>query len=514
MTTPLATSYEMSKIDTRAINEYGIPSEVLMEKAGKSSADEIWKRYGKNNLSVTIICGKGNNGGDGYVVAKNLYDYGAQVTVLRILSSKKLSPDSLIFFKIISSMDMTIVDINSDSLVSSEKYIYDCDLIVDAILGSGSKNRKGSIENKIISILSKCEKNIVSLDLPSGVDASTGESENSHFISSLTISFGVLKRAHVLLPASDLSKEIINVDIGIPKKCVDEQNISLNLIESQDVAAILKKRPLNSHKGKNGNLLIIGGSSSMIGAPILSAMGAYRAGAGKVTICIPEQEQILHQVPPEIICKTVQTSEKGFFDVQSLDLLLRYSEEVDVVVLGPGISTNARTFELIQLLLRYIDVPMVIDADAINCVAQDLTILEEHTKELIMTPHPGEMGRLTGSSVVEIEKDRIKSSSSFALDNNLTLVLKGWGTIISDHSGKSWINTTGNPGMSVAGMGDVLAGMIGTFKAQKYTTLDSCIASVFLHGSSGDLASESIGNIGIIPSDLIKFIPIARANVL
>ena len=514
MTTPLATSYEMSRIDSRAINDYGIPSDILMERAGKSSADEIWKRYGKNNLSVTIICGKGNNGGDGYVVAKYLHEYGAQVTVLKILSSKNLSADSLNFLKIISSLDIRIKDINSDSLVSIEKNIYECDLIVDAILGSGSKNRKGGIENKIISILSKCDKDIVSLDLPSGVDATTGESGNSHFISSLTISFGVLKRAHVLLPASDLSKEIINVDIGIPKECVDEQSISLNHIDPQDVSKILKKRPLDSHKGKNGSLLIIGGSSGMVGAPILSAMGAYRAGAGKVTICIPDQEQNLHQVPPEIICKTLQTSEKGFFDVQSLDLLLRYSEEVDVVVLGPGISTNPRTYELIQLLLRYIDVPMVIDADAINCVAQDLTILENHAKEIIMTPHPGEMGRLTGSSVTEIEKDRVKSSSSFAVENNLTLVLKGWGTIISDHSGKSWINTTGNSGMSVAGMGDVLAGMIGTFKAQKYTTLDSCIASVFLHGSSGDLASESIGNIGIIPSDLIKFIPIARANVL
>ncbi|MED5580059.1 MAG: NAD(P)H-hydrate dehydratase [Nitrospinota bacterium] len=513
MTTPLASASEMSKIDARAINEYAIPSDVLMETAGKSAANEIWKRYGKNSLPVTIICGKGNNGGDGYVVAKSLYDYGAEVSVLRIASSKNMSVDSLKFLNIILSMDINIEEVNFDSLDTLEEKINKSDLVVDAILGSGSKKRKDSIENGVTSILSRYKKNIVSLDVPSGVDSTTGEADDSHFVSSLTISFGVLKRAHVLLPASRLSNEIINIDIGIPQECINDQDIELSLIDTEDITNILNERPLESHKGANGNILIIGGSSGMIGAPIFSAMGAYRTGAGKVSICMPEQDIFPHTLPPEIICRMVKTSETGFFDVQSLDLILRFSEEVDVVVLGPGISTNPRTYELIQLLLRYIDVPMIIDADAINCIAQDLTILEGHKKSLIMTPHPGEMARLTGSTIKEIQNDRVGVSSLFATDNNLTLVLKGWGTIISNSTGKSWINNTGNPGMSVAGMGDVLAGMIGTFRAQKYSCLESCMASVFLHGIAGDLASESIGNIGIIPSDLVKHIPDARSNI-
>tara|TARA_A100001037_G_scaffold305149_1_gene344227 strand:+ start:2955 stop:4499 length:1545 start_codon:yes stop_codon:yes gene_type:complete len=513
MTTPLATSNEMSNIDFRAINDYGIPSDVLMDRAGKVSADEIWKRYGKDDLSVTIICGKGNNGGDGYVVAKYLFEYGVKVTVLRIVHSKSISKDSSKFLEIISNLDIEIIEVGSESLHLYQDQILSGDIIVDAILGSGSKKRKGSVEEKIISLMSDCEKDIVSLDLPSGVDATTGECAENHFISSLTISFGLLKRAHIILPSSELSKEIINVDIGIPQKCIDEEEISLNLINLDDVSNILHNRPTDSHKGKNGNVLVIGGSSGMIGAPILTAMGAYRTGAGKVTICIPEQEQQVHQIPPEIICKTVKTTEKGCFDVESMDILLRSSEEVDVVVIGPGISTNPRTNELVQLLLRYVEVPMVIDADAINCIAQDLTILENHTKEIIISPHPGEMARLIGTSTNEIQNNRVGLSSSFALDNNLTLVLKGWGTIISNNSGKSWINTTGNSGMSVAGMGDVLAGMIGAFKSQKQNTLDSCIAAVFLHGYSGDIAAKSIGKIGIIPSDLIECIPFAREEI-
>ncbi len=513
MTTFFATSNEMSRIDARAINEYKIPSFELMERAGKVSAEEIWKRYGKNNLSVTVICGKGNNGGDGYVVAKYLFEYGAEVTVFRVVSSKKISSDSLKFLKLISTMDIVISDIESNTLHIVQERINDGDLVVNAILGSGSKVREGSIENKLISLLSNCENDIVSIDVPSGVDASTGECEKTHFTTSLTISLGVLKRAHVLLPSSKLSQEVINVDIGIPQGCIEKEDISLKLIDSEEISNILEERPLDSHKGKNGNILIIGGSEGMIGAPILSAMGAYRAGAGKVSVCIPEQKLILHQIPPEIICNTVETSEKGFFDSNSLDSLLRLAEDVDVMVIGPGISTNPRTNELIQLLLQCIDLPMVIDADAINCIAQDLTILENHTKEIIMTPHPGEMGRLIGVAVDEIQKNRVEVSTSFAAEYNLTLVLKGWGTIITNNSGKSWINTTGNSGMSVAGMGDVLAGMIATFKSQKYTALHSSIVGVFLHGFSGDLAKESIGSIGITPSDLIKLIPTARDNI-
>ena len=513
MTTPLATSKEMSNIDSRAINDYGMPSHVLMDRAGKVSADEIWKRYGRNDLSVVIICGKGNNGGDGYVVAQYLNEYGAKVTVLRIMPSRKISEESEKFLGNISNSEIEIFDVSSETLLSLKEKISNEDLVVDAILGCGSKKREGTIEQKIISLLSDFENDIISLDMPSGVDATTGDCEKNHFISSLTISFTVLKRSHLILPASELSKEIINVDIGIPQKCIEEEEISLNLINVDDVSSILKKRSTDSHKGKNGNILIIGGSEGMIGAPILSAMGAYRTGAGKVTVCIPEQEHQLHQMPPEIICKTVKTSEKGFFDIESLDPLLRFTDEVDVVVIGPGISTNPRTNELVQLILQYVDVPMIIDADAINCIAQDLTILENHSKDITLSPHPGEMARLIGTTTDEIQKNRVDLSSSFAIDKNLTIILKGWGSIISNNSGKSWINTTGNSGMSVAGMGDVLAGMVGTLRSQKYSTLDSCIAAVFLHGYAGDIASKSIGKIGIIPSDLIEYIPVARDKV-
>ena len=261
----------------------------------------------------------------------------------------------------------------------------------------------------------------------------------------------------------------------------------------------------NSHKYSRGQLIVVGGKKEMIGATLLSAEAALRTGVGSVKIICDKQTLPIYSLKfPSLLKKEIN----NFKEFKNFVI----KNKNDTFLIGPGIGSSNSTKKKVIFLLKNI-INVILDADAINCVAQDLTILENHAKELIMTPHPGEMGRLAGTSVTEIQKDRVKYSSSFALDNNLTLVLKGWGTIISNHVGKSWINTTGNSGMSVAGMGDVLAGMIGTFKAQEYTTLDSCIASVFLHGSSGDLATKSIGNIGIIPSDLIKFIPIARANI-
>ena len=514
MPIPVVTAQEMSNIDNRAIHEYGIPSTCLMETAGAKSAQNIWETYGRNDFRVLIVCGKGNNGGDGFVIARHLFNAGADVDVAILFSRNETKGDPAVFLKSLEKMKISIIEVKEENTSRFEALVKNADLIVDAILGTGFQPPARGLPEKVIRILSTNETPIIAIDIPSGLDGTTGGAELPYIHAKTTLALGGLKRGHLLMPAAEHVGEVITLDIGIPNECLKEENILLHVTEPSDVAANLPERRPDAHKGDAGHLLLIAGAPGMSGAALMTAMSALRTGAGRVTLAVPESiSPLVESRYPEVMTLSLPATESGAVDASAFDFLVERSEDMSALVIGPGLLTNPRTIELVHLLIQHIGAPVVLDADALNALAQDLTILDGRLAQLILTPHPGEMARLLGISTREVQEDRITHASSFASQHHLDIALKGWGTIVATSDGEIWYNPTGNSNMATAGSGDVLAGVIGAFLAQGLSRKWSLICGVYLHGLSGELASLEVGGLGITATDILQALPKARREV-
>ena len=515
MPIPVVTAQEMSNIDNRAIQEYGIPSTCLMETAGAKSAQNIWETYGGKDFRVLIVCGKGNNGGDGFVIARHLSNAGADVDVAILFPQNEAKGDPAVFLKSLKKMEIAITEVGEENTSRLEALVKNSDLIVDAILGTGFQPPTRGLPEKVVRILSAHETPIVAIDIPSGLDATTGGAQPPYIDAKITLALGGLKRGHLLMPAAEHVGEVISLDIGIPHECLKEENILLHVTEPSDVAANLPERRPDAHKGDAGHLLLIAGAPGMSGAALMTAMSALRAGAGRVTLAVPENiSSLVEGKYPEIMTLSLPATESGSIDASAFDFLVERSEDMSALVVGPGLLTHPRTIELVHLLTQHIGAPVVLDADALNALAQDLTILDGRLAQLILTPHPGEMARLLGISTREVQEDRITHASSFASQHHLDIALKGWGTIVATSDGEIWYNPTGNSNMATAGSGDVLAGVIGALLAQGLSRKWSLICGVYLHGLSGELASLEVGGLGITATDILQALPRARREVL
>ena len=515
MPTPLVTAQEMSNIDNRAIQEYGIPSSCLMETAGVKSAQLIWEKYGGVGLRVLIVCGKGNNGGDGFVIARHLFNAGANVEVAVLFPLGQISGDPAVFFAPLEKMKIPIIEVHKENTPLFEEMVKHADLIVDAILGTGFRPPAKGLPEVAIRILSASERPIVAIDMPSGLDATTGRAELPYIDAEVTFALGGLKRGHLLMPAAEHVGEVISLDIGIPLGCFTDEGVSLYVTELSDVAENLPERRLDAHKGDAGHLLLIAGAPGMSGAALMTALSALRSGAGRVTLAVPESiSPLVESKYPEVMTLSLPATDSGTIDASAFDSIVERSEDMTALVVGPGLMTNPRTIELVHLLIQHIDGPIVLDADGLNALAQDLTILDGRLAQLILTPHPGEMARLLGISTREVQEDRIAHASSFAALHHLDIALKGWGTIVATSDGETWYNPTGNSNMATAGSGDVLAGVIGGLLVQGLSRKWALICGVYLHGLSGELASLEVGGIGITATDIMQALPKARKNIL
>ncbi|MCY4383206.1 MAG: NAD(P)H-hydrate dehydratase [Nitrospinae bacterium] len=515
MPIPVVTAQEMSNIDNRAIQEYGIPSTCLMEAAGLKSAQKIWEKYGRAALRVLIVCGKGNNGGDGFVVARHLLNAGADVDIATLFPLREVTGDPGVFLKSLDRMRIPILEVAEDNTSLLEEMGKNADLVVDAILGTGFRPPARGLAEEAVRILSAIDIPIVAIDMPSGLDSTTGRAELPYINAKTTLALGALKRGHLLMPAAEHVGEVISLDIGIPHECLKEEDISLHVTEPSDVAENLPERRPDAHKGDAGHLLLVAGAPGMSGAALMTAMSALRTGAGRVTLAVPESiSPLVESKYPEIMTLSLPATESGSIDASAFDFLVERSEDMNALVIGPGLQTNPRTIELVHLLIQHIDAPVVLDADGLNALAQDLTILDGRLAQLILTPHPGEMARLLGLSTQEVQEDRITHANSFASHHHLDIALKGWGTIVATSDGEIWYNPTGNSNMATAGSGDVLAGVIGALLAQGLSRKWSLICGVYLHGMSGELASSEVGGLGITATDILQALPKARRKVL
>ncbi len=513
----LVNSHQMQALDKRTIVDLGIEGLILMENAGKGMTDAICERWSPaNGLSVAIICGKGNNGGDGLVIARHLYMRKATVKVFLLSEPDGISKDAKRNLDIYVKLggEWTTVKTASELKKASNDFS-GFDLIVDAIFGTGLDQPIKGRYVDIIELINSSGLPVVAVDIPSGLSADLPSPIGIHVKADLTCTFGLPKVGNYCYPNRRHIGELVIIDIGIPPQYIAESGCEAKIVEKEQFKGLLAKRHADSHKGNFGRLLISAGSPGFTGAAVMTAEAAAMMGTGLVTVAVPEAlNPILESKLTEVMTLPVSQGKDGTFDEQSADAVIDSAHRATALALGPGIAACEPVRRFVEKVLSTIELPTVVDADGLNCISEldDLINrrwerLDPQKAPLILTPHPGEMARLTGMPVSEIQSNRIKVARDYAKNQQVILVLKGAQTLIASPDGDCYLNPTGNPGMAKGGMGDILTGIIAGLLAQGISALDSAIFGVYLHGYLGDLAEEDYGQLPMTATDLLEYMP-------
>jgi len=510
----VVTAEEMRVIDRRTIEGYSIPGSVLMERAGLAVASRIKEAFSPRK--VIIIAGSGNNGGDGLVVARNLYNEGWDVKVFLTEKPEDLKGDALLQYKIAVKFGLKIYPINEFLTNYSSLITHHC-ILVDALFGTGlSKNVTGAL-SEVISYLNRSNVPIFSVDIPSGISSDNGQIMGEAVRADYTVTFGLPKRGHLLYPGAQHSGKLFIEDIGFPKELLNSEKLHIELLTKDKVSPLIPKRPRYSHKGNYGHVLIVAGSKGKTGAAIMAAKACLRSGAGLVTLGIPKSLADVFQsrVTEEMILALPDKGDGTLSQRASRVILNFLNERATILAIGPGIGISSDTKKLMEILIKTSTTPMLIDADGINSLKGERAIFSKLKAPIILTPHLGEMARLLGKQkgvsvkTQDIERNRINVPVSFAKETGTYLVLKGVPTIIAGPDGMAYINSTGNPGMASAGTGDVLTGMISAFLSQGLSPIHASILGVYMHGFAGDSAATEKGEHPLIATDIIEKIPFA-----
>jgi NAD(P)H-hydrate epimerase len=507
----VATAEQMQELDRKAIEIYRIPGIVLMENAGRGAAEVIYNAFPDlQKKRIAIVAGKGNNGGDGFVIGRHLLNKGIPIKVFLLTESKSLRGDAETNYQIFSRMKGEVISIpSSKDYQKVKKDLEKFDLLIDGIFGTGLDAEVRGYYREVIDHLNTLKKPIVAIDIPSGLAANTGKPLGTAIRASLTITFGLPKVGHLISPGIDYVGEVKVIDIGIPKSLVDEEKIQTHLLEEEEIRKWLSvPRRLDTHKGDYGHLLVIAGSVGKTGAAAMACEAALRMGAGLVTLAIPKSlNAIMEMKLTEVMTEPLPETPKQTLSLRAFNSLLRLCEKKRSVIIGPGIGTFKETQSLILKLIKTLDIPIILDADGLTALSTQPKTLPAANRSLILTPHPGEMARLINSTAKEVQEDRIGVSRKFSQSNHVHLVLKGFRTLIATPKGEVFINPTGNPGMASGGTGDVLTGMIGGLICQGFDILTSLQISVYLHGLAGDNVAQEMGEKSLVATDIIERIP-------
>jgi ADP-dependent NAD(P)H-hydrate dehydratase / NAD(P)H-hydrate epimerase len=506
----------MREIDRRSIEDLGIPGEDLMERAGAAVADLVQSLIfpDLSGPFVILLSGRGNNGGDALVAARLLSEKGIKVLTFLLAEAATLKGDAAL------NLDRLVRDksplqelVDEGGLATLQKLLPMADLIVDGIFGTGFKGPARGIAEEVIklvneTVLARPSVRVIAIDIPSGLDGGTGKVDGAAIRADQTVTMGLPKTGMVREEGLNYCGRIVVADIGFPPTVIDEVPTGLELVTGSELSGLIPPRPQKSHKGSYGHLLILAGSPGMTGAAALASMAALRAGAGLVTLGIPKSlNPIMEEKCTEVMTLPLPETSTGSLSPDALSPILDFCLKIDVVAIGPGLSRNPGTGELVRELVRSCPVPLIIDADGLNLIAEDLSVLGSASSGLTLTPHPGEACRLTGLTREELFADREGTARRFARENNLILVLKGAGTLIALPEGSLRINLTGNPGLATGGTGDILTGLIAGFMAQGVEAGSAACLGVYVHGAAGDKAAEKVGEISLIASDLLESIP-------
>ncbi len=502
--------HEMQALDEAAVRS-GLGALDLMERAGRELALAARNMLGvPEGRQVSVVVGKGKNGGDGLVAARYLAEWGARVSVILLTGAGELHPDALANYEKIDHELLLPWSEEGHEPSALRK----ADLILDCIFGIGFRGVAEGIYAAAIEAVNASGALVLAADIPSGVDGADGSVRGPAVRAGRTVTFALPKTGLYLYPGAGYVGELEVRDIGIPALLVTETAASdIATIDEEQIGFLLPERPADAHKGSNGKVLVLAGSVGMTGAAALASLSALRAGAGMATLGIPASLNPIMEIKlTEVMTVPLPATAQQAFAAEAAEPALRAAERADAVALGPGIGTAAETRDFVLRVLAGVAVPLVLDADGLNCAAESPQVLAERTAGLIITPHPAELSRLTGRSTEDILSDRIGAVKEAAQRFGCPVVLKGAHTLVADPAGRVRINLTGSSGMATAGSGDVLTGCIAALLAQGLGPWEAALCGVYIHGSAGELAAVTVGEIGMLAGDITAALPVARSR--
>ncbi len=493
---------EMKDLDRRATEEFGISEDVLMENAGQAVYFVMLQELGIKDNKFVVFCGGGNNGGDGLVVARKIHSNGGEVKVFLLDDEAKFGGAAKRNFEIVSRMPIEISKVGSLDAVIPE--LLDCDAIVDAIFGTGLVRKVGGTYKDVIQLLNESQSTVFSVDIPSGINGNTGEVMGVAVKADYTVTFGLPKLGNMLYPGYEHCGKLYVSHISFPPALYESSPMKVAINNPVE----LPERAKDTHKGSYGKALFVAGSSRYLGAPFFSAQSFLKAGGGLSYLATPQSiSPFIASKGSEIVFIPQEETASGSIALENKDELLEFSQTVDMVILGPGLSLAKETQELVRRLARKINKPLLIDGDGITAVAEDLAKIRNRQAPTILTPHLGEMSRIAGVEISEINKNKVHVLQRTAQELNAIIVLKGAHSLIGYPDGTVFINVSGNSGMATAGSGDVLTGTIAAMYGLGLALEDAARTGVFIHGFSGDVAAVDKGEDGITAQDILDYLP-------
>lgn len=507
----IVSAEEMRAIDRATSERFGVPSLTLMENAGTAVAEYVLSHYAAA-ARVAVFCGKGNNGGDGFVAARRLHEQGKKVHAILLADPGDLRGDAAVMF---GKLPGVAIAVHSSEELKNERVrlCLRADLYLDAVLGTGFKPPVSGLYAEAIAIMNASQVPVVAVDIPSGADADAmGLQGGTIARADAIVTFTAPRPAHVF---SSLTAGVTFVaHIGSPEEAIVSA-LQLNVITARDIAPLIGPRVAGSNKGDYGHVLVVGGSLGKAGAAAMAGMAALRAGAGLSTAATPKS--VLATVAgfhPELMAEPLPETDVGTISARAQARIEELAKGKSVLAIGPGISRNPQSAELVRALVTELELPIVLDADGLNAFEGRVDELNGRGRTLVITPHPGEMARLAGCSIADVQKDRLGVARKFARQHELIVVLKGHLTLVVGQDGEAWVNATGNPGMATGGTGDILTGMVAGMIAQhSKQSFVAVLAAVHLHGLSGDVMREKVGEHSLVATDLLQGLPEAFRSV-
>lgn len=507
----VVTAEQMQAIDRQTIEHFLIPGLILMENAGRGVSDLVMQRYSRqlDTGGALVLIGPGNNGGDGFVIARHLFQAGYRVRMLLLASEKKFQEEALTNFHAAKRLKIPCIQcLESDAIQSVSDFFKTSGVIIDSIFGTGlTREVKGRFA-QAIEMANASPSPVVAVDTPSGLCTDTGRPLGTAIRADITATMALTKLGHVLEDGPAFTGELMVVEIGIPSGAVSKAAIQCELFDKDSFQALLGPRPNAGHKGTFGHTLVLAGSRGKTGAAALTARGAMRSGAGLVTLGCPDEVQpVLAGKLTEAMTEGLPATPDGTISSAALPEIEKLADRKQAVAIGPGIGLHTDTQAAVLDIIRKAGVPLVADADALTAIGTDHALVSAAQSPRILTPHPGEMARLLGCSTSRVQEDRIAAARSLAETTKAVVVLKGARTIIADPAGITAINSSGNPGMASGGMGDILTGIIGGLLAQGYSAWDAARIGVYCHGRAADQMARIRGDWGYLASEVADWLP-------
>ncbi len=513
----LATASEIRELDKLAATKYGISGLVLMEIAGLRVVEAVREQCGGHvsGRRILIFAGKGNNGGDALVAARHLINAGAEVKVFLLGKGEEIRGDARANYLILERMGARVYPVLGDKDCQRvDIATLNADLLVDGIYGTGFKGAAMHHVARVIQQINQSGKPVIAIDLPSGLEADSGKVHGPCVRAAVTVTMGLPKPGLYLEPGRSYAGRVVVADISFPAALVEGQYLKGNLITPGMCRGLLPARQPAAHKGSFGHVLVVGGSASMPGAPLLAGRGALRSGAGLVTAGIPRNcHQLVAGRFPEIMTWPLPDNQAGVLTAGAAGTILSEAARWDVLACGMGLGQHQEGAEMVTALMEGWTKPVVLDADALNLLAPNPFVLANARGPVVITPHPGEMARLMGTTPARVQEDRLNAAREAAGRWQVTVVLKGAGTVVACPDGQFYVNTTGNPGMATAGSGDVLAGVIAGLMAQGLSPTAAAVLGVFSHGLAGDLAARTVGMRGMVAGDIAELVAQAMVEL-